>query len=103
MYGRGSSTSVKSRAGALHFEPAAGGTLAATRSWAAAQCWSLVRSMPARYSSSTSCAQGRDALGDPLPLDRQLVVGPVQVAVAVQVGEQQLAAEAVVVAHARAR
>ena len=43
-------------------------------------------------------AQGADALGDALPLDRQAVVGPVQIALGVEEGEQELAAEAVVVA-----
>ena len=47
-------------------------------------------------------AQRLHAVGDPRPLDRQAVVGPVDEAVLVQVGEQELAAEAVVVAHARA-
>src|SRR5439155_2989867 len=47
-------------------------------------------------------AQRGHAVGHALPLDGQPVVGPVHEAVLVQVGEQQLAAEAVVVAHARA-
>src|SRR4051794_17897797 len=47
-------------------------------------------------------AQGADAVGEGVPVDPQLVVGPVDVALLVEEGEQQLAAEAVVVAHARA-
>ncbi|SPD87868.1 protein of unknown function [Micropruina glycogenica] len=44
-------------------------------------------------------AQFVDAVGHPIPLEGELGVGPVQHVVLVQPGEQQLAAEAVVIAH----
>ena len=58
--------------------------------------------MPGVVEVLDALAQAADALGDPRPVDRQPVVGPVQVALAVQEGEQELAAEAVVVADPRA-
>src|SRR4051812_24816013 len=48
-------------------------------------------------------AQRVDALGEPVPVDAQGVVGPVQVALAMEEREEELAAEAVVVADPVAR
>ena len=47
-------------------------------------------------------AEGVDALGEAVPVDGEAAVGPVEVALAVEEGEEELAAEAVVVAHAGA-